>query len=403
VLVAALPIVAPVRIPPLEIAEPDLSVCAQADELALPIAGAPLVYATNYAHDLTLRVTLPDGRNVDLPTVPDVERGALIARTGGKIPMDLKAPIKATIHGYWGFQPFDGPRVSLQPARAGTWRLAAGADDGRRDGTIELVGGAAACVTRVGVGDGDGRAVNWKKLGPDRISIALGEDRRGGKAITVTGPSGFDAEKIAIAGPAEPPRFAATIIARHVERPSQTAPVAILLDKQDQVPADATLRVSLRAADGMRFTSRTTVEIAAGGGDASATLGVAKGLTIADPQIAIATIQPSGVLGPSAFGPLRARVVQDGVAGEWLPIGTLVRLPVIRQLRCPDDAAAPACELSGDNLFLIGSVSATPAFENPATIPSGYPGNSIQVPRPAGKSLYVRWHDDPDGTGRLGQ
>jgi hypothetical protein len=109
------------------------------------------------------------------------------------------------------------------------------------------------------------------------------------------------------------------------------------------------------------------------------------------------------MLGPSAFGPLRARVVQDGIAGDWLPVGTLVRLPVIRQLRCPDDPAAPACELSGDNLFLIGPVSATPGFENPATIPSGYPGNSIQVPRPAGKSLYVRWHDDPDGTGRLGQ
>ncbi|QJU60863.1 hypothetical protein HL653_20845 [Sphingomonas sp. AP4-R1] len=403
VLVAALPIVAPVRIPPLEIAEPDLSVCAQADEILLPIAGAPLVYATHYAHDLSLRVAMPDGGALDLPAVPDVERGGLVVKTGGKIPMDLKAPIKATIHGLWGFQPFDGPGIRLQPARAGTWRLASGADPARRDGNVELVGGAAACVTRVEIGDDNGRVVNWKRLAPDRITVALGDDRRAGAAIVVRGPAGFDPDKIVMAGAPQPARFSATVIARHLERPPQTTPVPILLDGNDQVPADATLRISLRAADGMRFTSHETVEISAGGSDASALLTVAKGLTIADPRVAIATIQPAAMLGSSAFGPLRARVVHDGVPGDWLPIGTLVRLPTIQQLRCPEDQAAPACELSGENLFLIGSVSATPGFENAASVPDGYPGNAIQVPRPAGKSLYVRWHDDPASTGRLGQ
>jgi hypothetical protein len=403
VLVSALPIVAPVRIPPLEIAEPDLSICAQAEEILLPIAGAPLIYATRYAHDLTLRVILPDGQTIDLPAVPDVERGGLVVKTSGKVPMDLKAPIKATIHGLWGFQPFDGPRVSLQPARAGTWRLASGPNDAGRDGKVDLVGGAAACVTRVAIGDGAGREVNWKRIAPDRIAVKLGEDRRSGQTIIVGGPAGFDPEKIVMSAPAQPARFAATVIARHIERPPQTAPVPILMDSDDQVPADATLRISLRAAEGMHFTSHETLEIATGSGDGSTILAAGKGLTIADPQVAIATIQPAAALGSSAFGPLRARVVHDGVAGDWLPLGTLVRLPTIRQLRCPDDASAPACELSGDNLFLIDSVSATSGFENPAKVPDGYPGNAIQVPRPAGKSLYVRWHDDPRSSGRLGQ
>lgn len=403
VLVAALPIVAPVRIPPLEIAERDVSICAQADEMLLPVSGAPLIYATRYAHDLGLRVHLPDGHDLDLAAQPDVERGGLVVQSRGKVPMDLKTPIKATIHGIWGFQPFDGPTVNLQPAQGGKWRLAADGGSAKRDGKIELLGGAAACVSQVSLGEGDGRELNWKRLAPDRISVALTGDVSGGATIRIAGPSGSEPDKVAIAGAPPPPRLAVSLIARHVERPSPVAPVRIILPDDDQIPSDALVRISLRAGTGLRFTGGETVEIAAGSGGEVARLSVGKGLLLADAQVAIATFQPATDLGTSAFGPLRARVIRDGITGDWLPIGTLVRLPTIRQLRCPDDAAAPACELMGDNLFLISAVSPTPGFEKSATIPDGYPGNSIQVPRPAGKTLYVRWHDNPTGAGQIGQ
>ncbi|PZU10284.1 hypothetical protein [Sphingomonas sp.] len=395
VIVAALPIVAPVRLPPLEIASSDPAICAQSEEIVLPVSGAPLIYATRYAHDLALRIDLPGGP-IDLPAASDVERGGLVVRAAGKVPPGLTAPVKATIHGLWGFRPFEGPSVSLQPAHVGSWRLASPADSAKRDGQIELAGGAAACITTVSAG---GAPVAWKRLAPDRISIAA---PRGGGAIEIAGPRGMDAARIELAAPPPPARLAATVIARHIQRPQQTAPVAIMLGSDDQVPADATLRASFRAAGGMRFTGRETIEIEAGSGGDTASLTAAHGLTFADPQVVIATIQPAAALGTSAFGPLRARIVRDGIAGDWIPIGTLVRLPQIRQLRCPDDAAAPACELSGDNLFLISGVSATPGFENEAAIPDGYPGNAIQVPRPAGKALYVRWHDDPATIGRIG-
>jgi hypothetical protein len=276
------------------------------------------------------------------------------------------------------------------------------ASDAKRDGKVELAGGAAACVTRVTLDDRDGRPLTWKQLAPDRISVALPGGRSGGTTISVAGPQGSQPEKVAIAGAPPPPQLAVTLIARHAERPAQVAPIPIALGSDDQIAGDATLRISLRAGTGMRFTGRETVEIAAGSGGDVARLTVGKGVMIADPQVAIVTIQPASALGSSAFGPLRARIVRDGIAGDWLPIGTLVRLPTIRQLRCPEDAAAPACELSGDNLFLISAVSPTLGFEKPVTIPDGYPGNAIQVPRPAGKTLYVRWHDDPTGIGRIG-
>ncbi|UAK25394.1 hypothetical protein [Sphingomonas nostoxanthinifaciens] len=393
VLVAALPIVAPVRIPPLDMAEPDLALCAQADTLVLPAVGAPLIYATDYAHDLALRVDLPGGRTVDLPIQPDVERGGLVVHVAGALPKDLDAPAKATIHGQWGFQPFDGPVVRLEPARIGGWRLAGPP----RDGVVELTGGAAACVTHVTAG---GRDVTWKRIAPDRIGLPL--DPRAGATIAVASAGAGDPQRIEVAAPPAPARFTATVIARHVERPAQVAPIAVVLGSDMQVPGDATLRISLRAGDGMRFTGRETVEVAAGSGGDTARLTVANGLTIADPQVALATIQPASALGASAFGPLRARIVRDGIAGDWLPIGTLVRLPAIRQLHCPDDPAAQACELSGDNLFLIAAVAPTAAFDHPVAIPEGYPGTSIQVPRPAGGALYVRWHDDPAIAGHIG-
>ena len=109
---------------------------------------------------------------------------------------------------------------------------------------------------------------------------------------------------------------------------------------------------------------------------------------------------PAAVLGASAFGPLRARVVRDGVAGEWVALGTLVRLPRLAQLTCPPDASAQ-CSLSGDGLFLIAALSATPGFEQAVAVPDGYPNAAIAVPHPIGGTLYLRLRDDPGSIARI--
>jgi hypothetical protein len=168
------------------------------------------------------------------------------------------------------------------------------------------------------------------------------------------------------------------------------------------IPSSATFTFSLRTDKDARLTGQESVEIAAASGGESARLTVSNGLTFVDDHVLIASLQPAKLLGPSAFGALRARIVRDGAESDWLPVGTLVRLPTLSQLQCP---AAPAenCTLSGEGLFLIDSLSATAGFEHPQAVPAGYASGTVQVPRPAdGGTLYFRLHDAPDVINKIG-
>ena len=388
VLVSALPVIAPVHVPPLQVPAPAPQLCARGADQLLPITGAPLIYATHYAHDLALRVRRPDGTSTELPVTPDAERGGLVVQPDAALG-DLAAPADAQLHGMWGFQPFDGPAARIQPSLPGQWRAPQG---GPRASSVTVTGGAAACVSDVRV---DGRPVAWKRAAPDAIAIELpAGGGRGDVAVEITGPPGLPADRLTLAAPPRPERFSATLVAKSVQRPQPDAgTVALTVEGTDAIPSDATLTASLRAGRGARFTGRETIEVATEAG-ATATLSNGKGLTLADPQIALVRLVPATALGPSAFGPLRARVVQDGEAGDWVPLGTLVRLPDVAPLRCPADPAA-ACTLSGDGLFLIAAVSDTPGFEQPLPVPAGFAGNSLAVPKPHGTTLYLRLHDDP--------
>jgi hypothetical protein len=404
VLVTALPIVAPVHVPPLQIVEPAPSLCAQAKHPLLPVSGAPLVYATHYAHDLVLRVRLPDGRTADLPATPDAERGGLVIDNDGHLPEGLKAPLEATLHGIWGFQPFDGPNVRIVAAQPGQWRLPADPASAH-GGSITLAGGSATCVSGVTTqaGSDPAQPATWKAVGPDTISVTLPGAATQNEAMTIelAGPPGVAADRLTLTGAPKPKGMGATVIARAVQQPATAGPVPITLAGDTDIPSDASLTFSLRADKGTRFTGKETIEIAADSGGSSATLSSANGLRLADQQVVLATVAPAVALGPSAFGPLHARIVRDGVAGDWLTLGTLVRLPRLRQLTCPPDTTA-SCTLSGDSLFLIGALSATPGFEQPVAVPDGYPNATITVPHPTGGTLYLRLRDDPGAIARIG-
>lgn len=404
VLVTALPVIAPVHVPPLQLAEPAPSLCANATELLLPVSGAPLVYATQYAHDLVLRVRLSRDRTIDLPATPDAERGGLVIANDGSLPTDLTGPVDATLHGIWGFQPFDGPTVRLVPAQPARWRLPADASSTSTT-AVTLTGGAAACVSGVTVQSGSEAAqpAMWKALRPDTISVTLPDKaaRNGASTIVISGPSGVAADRLTLAEATKPKGMAATVIARAVQRPPVANPMPVVLSGDTDIPSDAKLTFSLRADKGARFTGKETIEVAAEAGGSTATLSSSNGMRLADQQVALASLTPATALGPSAFGPLRARIVRDGLAGPWLPLGTLVRLPRLQQLTCPTDVGA-GCSLSGDSLFLIGMLSATPDFQHPVVVPDGYPDTTITVPHPADGSIYLRLRDDPDAVGRIG-
>jgi len=134
-----------------------------------------------------------------------------------------------------------------------------------------------------------------------------------------------------------------------------------------------------------------------------------------DPHTVVATLDPLRAFGPSAFGALHVRAIfpprkrsdsqatsnpadtasEDDSSSNWLPLGTLVRLPQLTTLQCPSEPTA-LCTLSGSSLYLIDAIAPTPAFENPALVPDGYTGATLSVPRPAAAgTLFLKLRDDP--------
>ena len=146
-----------------------------------------------------------------------------------------------------------------------------------------------------------------------------------------------------------------------------------------------------------RFPRDEKVEVAAADGSFHTILSLADGsLMLEDAKTALGVVEPLARFGSSAFGPLRVRAVSaDGVAGDWLPLGTLVRLPGFKDLRCPRSAAKP-CTLTGTNLFLVDSISATPEFDNAVELPPDFTGTQVSVPHPSNGSLYLKLRDDPE-------
>jgi hypothetical protein len=143
------------------------------------------------------------------------------------------------------------------------------------------------------------------------------------------------------------------------------------------------------------FSRSEQIEVATADNAFTTLLSIGAGtLTLADAQVAVATLDPAKAFGPSAFGPLQFRVVADGVQGRWMPLTTLVRLPRLTSLECPSTVQV-ACKLSGADLFLLDSVSADPQFRNAVQVPDGFPGTTLPVPHPQADGLYVRLRDDP--------
>jgi len=142
------------------------------------------------------------------------------------------------------------------------------------------------------------------------------------------------------------------------------------------------------------FTGEEKVEVATVHGAYLKTLTLTGGLVLEDSQVALATLDTGKAFASSASGPLRFRVLEQGVASDWLPLATLVRLPVFHDLKCPDEKDQP-CKLTGSNLFLVNSLSNDPQFDHPVQVPEGFPGYVLTVPRLTAGQLYVKLHDDP--------
>ena len=188
----------------------------------------------------------------------------------------------------------------------------------------------------------------------------------------------------------------------------------------DDLPLQRRLVFFVRSRVPTAFPRTEKIEVAAVDGSFGSTLSLADrgtdgGLMLEDAHTAVLTIDPLTKFGASAFGPIQMRAVSaDGITGDWMPLGTLVRLPGFppaNALRCPRNMAKP-CQLTGNNLFLITSVGSTADMANAVDVPAEFTGTTLQIPNvvrtpvPAGPgvsgnangvtgTLYVRLRDDP--------
>ncbi len=193
----------------------------------------------------------------------------------------------------------------------------------------------------------------------------------------------------AIVAPARP---AVTLLSKNVTQ-AENSPIS-LADPND-LPVDQQLTFSLRSIT--PFPREAQIEVANSDDSLHTYLTVANGaLVLQNPHTLLGTLDPLKTFGTSAFGPLRLRAVApDGTTGDWLPLATLVRLPSFKDLQCPQDAAAP-CTLTGTSLYLIESIDVDPAFNHPVSVPEGFVGTTIILPRPGKDGFYLKLRDDPN-------
>lgn len=486
VVVVALPPVGAAKLPPLYPANSAESYCAQKPGLVLPVEGAPLVFATQLAHGLTLHIETKSGP-IDLPVVADPSQGGLVlAHPSPPLP---EGDLTGVLRGKWGFDDWEGPRFHLRAALPGAWAVASADQSalvvGRED-TLRIEGENSLCVERIEEQTATGIPLKlvWKSSKPeqlevsvpmkdaspglvnleiyqfglekpdvlplkaygeaaalDRLTLSAGDSEallkgnRLGEVAKVSlgsitwapaalsrvqdsdqlvlktdsstaalepGESSFasvqlrDGRLLRVPVIIKPPRPQVTLLSKGVQDEVSATPSLVRLGSPDDLPVERRLVFFLHSREPENFPRDERIEVAAADGSFRTVLALADGsLMLEDAKTALGVVEPLARFGSSAFGPLRARALSaDGATGDWLSLGTLVRLPGFKELHCPHAAAKP-CTLTGTNLFLAASIAATSKFYHPTDVPPEFTGTQLSVPHPANGVLYLKLRDDP--------
>jgi hypothetical protein len=490
VIVIGLPPVRPAPPPPLRAVDAAPILCTGKPLLVLDADGAPLVFASDLAHDLVLHVEPKAGPPVDLPARPDPALGGFVVDTRPLGSADLTGEVAGTIRGRWGFHEFDGPHYRLRTSRPAQWTVAskdASALIVGREDTLHLNSQDACCVSEVSLKDEQGKSfpAEWKNLKTDELEakvplqnahagwvtmqikkfglrevdeiplhtyaeaarldsfgIHAGDadgllkgTRLDQVAILEFGGMHFkpdsltranqqdelkltsadadaktklhagdsvvahvtlkDGRTLDLTTQVEVQRPSVSILTKNVQFDSSASPAPVRLGSQEELPQDGRLNFFLKTQSPETFSASEKIEVATADESFRVLLSFKDGnLTMQDAKTVLATFDPMKHLGPSAFGPLKIRpVTADGINGDWQPLVNLVRIPLLKEVRC----AGPEkpCTLSGDKLFLLESVSTDADFANPVTVPEGFVEDALAIPPPKGKTLYIKLRDDP--------
>ncbi len=189
VIVIGLPAIQKGKLPPLRPHDPNQVACLLQPKMTLPLEGAPLVFSTSFAHDLVLhlnrtgagtelplasdafegglvlaketgREPLPAGAKADVNAGSDAGKGQPSGKADGALPADAKPAdaktevklgtptdltITGTVRGYWGFDSFEGPNLTVQQVAGKGWKIV---------GDTQLLAGQANHLTLQGDGTG---------------------------------------------------------------------------------------------------------------------------------------------------------------------------------------------------------------------------------------------------------
>jgi hypothetical protein len=529
VIVIGLPAIQKSVAPPLRTTDIRHVTCLVQPKVAVPVEGAPLVFSTNFAHDLVLHLNkAPKTGPQDLPLVPDAYQGGLVLAkppaaderrqlpdpldppagpqvvlkseaVGGK-PLDL--PLTGTVQGFWGFDPFEGPTIPLQDKPGTDWRVMTGEPliAGREDHLV-LTSTGTACLRSITFDGASGREMRaaFKPVDADmevvraadlvnrvEVSLPLGQAAPGALALSihqwgapkdlpltvrtysvpavlggltlhagdrtalltgknleqvrqvkisdlVFGPvSGGGGEALTMMlgeGSAAPGFKAGDRVLGHVtlsdgrvlDLPVTVAPARPQLTLRSRsVPKEKDTAIRLMGKDDLRVDVPVTLVLKSSGtiprneeievgtldGSLNTRLTFASGaLVLQDSHTLRVTLDAVKALGGSVFGPVRFRAVEQGMdPGDWIPLGTLVRVPPVTSLVCPAESSKN-CELNGASLFLINAVGQTVSLDqvlvDPVQVPEDFSDTALAVPHPLGGALYLTLRDDPGALAQL--
>jgi hypothetical protein len=488
VIVVGLPAIEAAQLPPLRAVSADQNFCAQKSSLVLPVEGAPLVFSSDIAHDFFLHIAGKDGKDIKLPAHADASSGGFVIDTHTVEGAKLDADLTGTLHGYWGFEPYEGPNFHLRTSHPAQWTVVSTDQSalivGRED-TLHLQSSSAVCVDNIKIQDAQGKDIKttWKATKPDEIELRIGlKDQSAGSIkvslrqfgqgktddlalqayseaahldgfsmnagdkqgvlkgtrldevdhfelngvhfvpakltrenekdelhLSATPPDSAalvpnqpfiakvalkDGRVLDLPTKVEAPRPKVTLVSKNIQLGS--TPSSISLGSQDELPLDGQISFLLKTDIPDKFSRSEEIEVATVDEAFNTTLTVADGgLVLRDSETLLAVVDPRKAFGPSAFGPLQFRPVQaDGTKGDWQSLATLVRVPALKEIRCPESADKP-CQLSGTNLFLIDSVASDQQFAHNAPVPTNFIDNTLSVPHPADAGLYIKLRDDP--------
>lgn len=178
VMVASLPPVTPVQYPTLRAVHPQELLCLERPSLVLSVEGAPLVFSTGYAHDLSLRVQDTGGHVVELPATANAERGGFVVDASDLQHTTLSGGVTAELRGEWGFDSYDGPTFVFTNSHPEHWTLTPDesanvtASDQVR---LNLLADSVVCVQKVDVLSPQGTTLHadWKPNPPKLLTVNL--------------------------------------------------------------------------------------------------------------------------------------------------------------------------------------------------------------------------------------